>query len=231
MGDRGPGDGTDYEGVIEEADRLCDFRGMRAWIEKEFPQRHDAYRIVYSPLRGAFHFTVTVRDGRDASEILMFVAPPVHVHADPDLGTDSDADADRRMTRRGRACRIVFTEIDHNYVNPTSDGYLDEIERALPDWETWNESGAYRSAYATFNEYLTWALFSLYALETYPPEEAEAMVEAKVRRMEESRGFVRYRAFNEALVALYRSRAPEETVASLYPGIIGLFAKGEVRGP
>ena len=77
--------------------------------------------------------------------------------------------------------RVVFTEIDHNFVNPLSDKKIDIINKVFADRNRWTKEGngtsAYESAYSVFNEYMTWGLFSLYCLDNFPNNDARQSIQ------------------------------------------------------
>ena len=103
--------------------------------------------------------------------------------------------------------REVFTEIDHNYVNPLSDQYIKEIEASMSDYKKWNhQKRGYQNSYATFNEYMTWGLFNLYAKETYTPKQLDTILNFQSNFMEESRKFVAFKAFSQQLTVLYEEQ-------------------------
>jgi len=61
---------------------------------------------------------------------------------------------------------MVFTEIDHNYCNPVSSKYQNEIDSIFSDSSKWiNKTGnveLYPTLVAIFNEYTTHAVYLLY---------------------------------------------------------------------
>jgi hypothetical protein len=67
----------------------------------------------------------------------------------------------------------VFSEIDHNYVNPVSDKYKKEINKIMGDehrskWIKANGDGKYYgTGYKVFNEYMTHAVYLIYTNEFY----------------------------------------------------------------
>ena len=104
----------------------------------------------------------------------------------------------------GLAGRMVFTEIDHNYVNPLSDKYKKEIETFIGDLEAWNNMKYrdYSNALSTFNEYVTFALYSLYVIDNYNEEDATLIISRCEERMNK-RGFIRFTEFNQGLIKFY----------------------------
>ena len=50
--------------------------------------------------------------------------------------------------------RMLFTEIDHNYVNPTTnfDEYIKDVVKAFSNIAKWNKGSSYGRPALTFNE-------------------------------------------------------------------------------
>ena len=119
--------------------------------------------------------------------------------------------------------RVVFTEIDHNYVNPVSDKYVSQIDQVFSKKGFWADgvrTASYNSPYAVFNEYMTWAAFSLYAREKYSPEVAAQYIPRMEKQMAENRGFLKFAAFNQKLIQLYDARSEGQKVEDLYPAML-----------
>lgn len=96
-------------------------------LEEEFPARYDTYAVVFFPLIGASHNTIRFED-EGFRECVMFVGGPDILAGQVDNPAREEAFLSRH----------VFTEIDHNYVNPVSAQYEVEIARALSDLDEWN---------------------------------------------------------------------------------------------
>ena len=183
-------------------------RKMWTWLEKQFPARHDCYKIVFSPLIGASHRTCGFQSN-GFSETIMFVSGPGELEGTSD------------KVEEGCLSRVVFTEIDHNYVNPVTRAHADRVNKALDDLGQWNAQENYRSAQMTFNEYMTWAVFALYVDDHYEETNAQIILERSTfSTMVQHRKFVRFREFTEQLRRLYRNRQPDQTIPDLYPAIL-----------
>ncbi|WP_169704739.1 DUF4932 domain-containing protein [Runella slithyformis] len=207
-----------YQRQIGRADRFMPMQKMWKWAESQFPARYDSYKIFLTAMDGGFHFTFRVAN-KGFRQTLMFVTAPNDL---PDTRTEAE--------KEGAWSRMVFTEIDHNYVNPVTDTYRRQVEAAMPDWKKWNQTkagnkGMYESAYLTFNEYMTWATFSLYAYDNFSPEDFEKINKKEEDFMVNGRGFHRFREFNQFVLNCYKNRAPNQTVADLYPAVIEWLKK------
>lgn len=182
---------------------------MWQWLEQRFESRYDHYRVLISPLIEGFHSTNHFEhDGFRQS--VMFICP-AYTMRDWSPGL-----------MEGQNSRIVFTEIDHNYVNPVSDRHVREIEQALadlPQWATEAARSGYHNAYAVFNEYMTFGVFLLYAQDKLPAKDFKALRTSVVRRMERGRGFPRFGAFQDILEQVYAT-APTKDIAAMYPAVI-----------
>jgi hypothetical protein len=123
---------------------------------------------------------------------------------------------------------IVFTELNHGYINPEADKYGSRIGDAVSNRKIWVDStqspGYYRGT-AVFNEYMNWGLISLRILDYVPEEEQEKLITKLEQTMVRGRSFIRFKEFNRFLIDIYRNRDHGTTIADLYPWIIDWFAK------
>ncbi len=176
------------------------------WLESHFPIKYENYRVVFSPLSYGIHAT-----NRKNSEIMIFVSAPTEVSS----LSESMLEA--------RDSRMLFTEIDHNYVNPISDQFKREINAALSNrnkWTNGKHTYAYKDEYAVFNEYMTWSVFLLYAKDSFNSDDYEAIKQNIELFMEEYRGFQAYKWFSEKLINLYANRNGKTFISDLYPEIL-----------
>ncbi|MBB4077999.1 hypothetical protein GGR28_000600 [Lewinella aquimaris] len=213
----------EYAEQIERQQRLMPVRGMWDWLEREFPERMDHYAIVFSPLIGGSHSTQRFQENPfdqrySFHESIMFVSGP-----DELLPSSYDS-----LTREALQSGIVFTEIDHNYVNPMTSEHYDAVRAAmgtLTDWNNRAGSGYYDSPGDTFNEYVTHALFCLYVRETYPAEVAELVIDRREQLMVR-RDFPRFLDFNRAFLTQFVKENRSQPLSESYPAIIALLGAG-----
>ena len=104
--------------------------------------------------------------------------------------------------------RVVFTEIDHNFVNPVSARYRKEINDAFGSRTKWVDTtlfgtDGYDNPEAVFNEYMTWALYSLYCIDHFKPADRDEFIPIMEEQMGKLRGFTRFKDFNRQLMQLY----------------------------
>jgi hypothetical protein len=142
-----------YKILIDRQNELLPIDKMWNWLEDEFPQRMDSYKIVFSPLIEGSHSTQKFNKGYfrepEFQECIMFINSTENI--------DSNLEYVERV-KEGLMSGIVFTEINHNYVNPTSRENLDAIKKLMKDKDFWASKDAqqnYSSEYAIFNEYMT----------------------------------------------------------------------------
>ena len=180
---------------------------MWMWLESRFPQEISSYKVVFSPLIGASH-TTTKYESEGFIEVVMFMSGPDFLSGAPD-------DIENLLLSR-----LIFTEIDHNYVNPVTEEHLSSVKDAFSNLDLWNQQSSYRSAELTFNEYMTWSLAEIFIFEQSTPEAFDHFKEVTNRSMIESRGFVQYEAFSDKLFELYQNQGEEISIPDLYPLIL-----------
>ncbi|ADR22012.1 hypothetical protein MATR_03540 [Marivirga tractuosa] len=204
-----------YEKLINNYFEFCDFQGMKTWLENKFSSKYQSYRIIFSPLTGGFHSTSRFKR---TNQTLMFVSAPRE-------NIDSLSSEEFEIVS-SRSSRVVFTEIDHNYVNPVTDQFLEELESDMTNYKDWNgqNGGSYQSKYKTFNEYMTWGIFNLYALDTYSEENVEEIIKYQTDFITDTRKFIRFREFNEELIRLYKSKGKPK-IEELYEPIFEWMKK------
>ncbi len=200
-----------YDGLIARDTNAASITGMKSWLDERFDANSNVISAVYSPLFNGWHSTQIIRDG-DRGHHLLFLQPGF-----PTSFERPDAWA-----------RMVFTEIDHGYVNPVSNRFQEQlnqeegfgnaiwVDRLVPG------TGAYENGYMVFNEYMTWALFELWATEAYNAETAQRIRRNTQNQMVD-RGFPLFPEFSETLFTLYDERVArggEVKFEALYPALI-----------
>ncbi len=205
-----------YARLEDEFSNIIDPKSMQSWLNSNFTARYDSYLIVLSPLVGGAHNFAIIQDKDYAEAVITISAPNIFDKYRDDAGNISDKAALRYS-------RLIFTELDHNYVNPASDQFKKEIKAAMPDVSTWNESNDYRSAEATFNEYVTWAIFALFVRDAYGDEHVRAAID-DINKSMKRRGFVRFSEFSKWITSFDPLAQGSNSVEELYPEIIAWFS-------
>lgn len=159
-----------------------DPQDMQTWLEREFSARPGPMEILVSPVTGGWNFT-----NLDASKPRLWV-PAV----------SSPATAYRRFIIVGS----IFTEMDHNYVNPATSRLLAEdydyftLARGWASPQAWSD---YNSPELVLNEYMTWATYLFYARDYLGGDDLRRTEDRTVRFMEKNRGFPKFGLFLEAI--------------------------------
>lgn len=212
-----------YQKAIARERQLLPVRQMWTWLENQFPGREfQSYRIVFSPLIGGSHSTQQyhARDnGKWFSENVMFIC-----------GTDryDSITTYTEKQREGLMSGIVFTEIDHNYVNPVTSKYRKQVDSIFSNRDYWVKPGVsagyYGNPSSVFNEYMTHAAFCLYVDDVYDRETAELVIQKREEMMAGPRNFSKFREFNKELMRLYKEKKSKKLV-DLYPDILAWCQK------
>ncbi len=195
-----------YQSLRDSYYQLVPINKMWDWVENKFPQKYEYYKIYFSPLINGAHSTQEFSDN-GFKETIMFINAPTFSKA------YSVKEKEAILTR------IVFTEIDHNYVNPTTDKFS-EIGSLLRPLKCWNNGAqGYDNSYSTFNEYMTWAVFTLYLYDNFDKEIFEKRNQIETDFMVNRRGFVKYDEFNDFVLDWYIDN-PKEPLDKFYPKVI-----------
>lgn len=187
-----------YDSVTNIYKESIPMAKMVNWLSEKFPEiSYDSYKVICSPLVNGSHYTERYHD-TSMSQTIMSVCPvTISNRYNEEVNEINNS-------------RIVFTEIDHNFVNLVSDKYKEQIEKVFKDLYFWKDrsfsSSAYKTPYNVFNEYMTWALFSLYSLDNYNKEDCEVAIKRMENSMENGRGFIRFSEFNKKLIELYKQQ-------------------------
>jgi Domain of unknown function (DUF4932) len=201
-----------YNAELKIVQQNSNVNGQQKWLETEFPTQYDHYRIIISPLMGSTHFTQRFKL-QGQRKCIMWVASYD--------GNQQQLDMIEKVNYTG----IVMTEIDHNYVNPVSYKYKKELKALMggsyrTKWTNGGPTNAYKTGYSVFNEYMTHAVYLLYANKLLNASEQLIVENSKIQGMTKRRKFIKFAEFYEQLKRLSESRLPNETIADLYPKII-----------
>ncbi len=94
---------------------------------------------------------------------------------------------------------MLFTEMDHGYVNPISDKYESLITENFNN-AIWDKGSGYPGS-ACFNEYMTWAVYDLFVQDRFP--ELADSVALQWQYQNASRGFFAQNLFAQKVIELY----------------------------
>jgi Domain of unknown function (DUF4932) len=205
-----------YQESIRKQKDLMPIQKMWDWLENNFDNKYNSYKVVYSPLIDATHstqnFTTFLEAGKGRfQETVMFVCGPEIFE---------NSKTKDLKEQEGLASGIVFTEIDHNYVNQLSYKYQKQINSIFDKRDIWTRTNGdtdrYENSSSVFNEYMTHAVFCIYVKENYDDKTANKIIKNRVNLMVEHRKFIKFKEFNDKLLNLSGGRKAKD----LYPDIL-----------
>ena len=179
------------------------------WLESNFPEKYQSYKVFFSPL-GPGNHSARMFTNSDFKETIMFISGPNRYFEKSESPSVNSI----------KLSRSFFTEIDHAYVNPTSNKYVENINAVLNNLKPWYKGGGYNKPYLVFNEYMTWAVFSLFTLDNYSDDNYQFSKSYIEKFMQENKGFYKFKEFNNELTRLYKLKSEEEKIVDLYPEIL-----------
>ena len=165
-----------------------------------------SYAITISPLVGRMNCQ------RNIGGVTMdFVSLPDYVFSQDNVKQISDEEYALNL-------HMLFTEMDHAFVNPTTDKHKKLVSTCFNP-EYWDKGSGYEShKLATFNEYMTWAVYDLFIYKYFP--QAADTVCKEWAAINVNRGFHLSSVFNSKLKELYDKRESGERIADLYPELL-----------
>jgi hypothetical protein len=108
---------------------------------------------------------------------------------------------------------MIFTEKDHEYVNPVTEKYFDLVTSHF-NTGVWDNGSGYEGVHS-FNEYMTWAVYDLF-LEAYFPEYASSL-SRQWQYQNATRGFFAQPLFSEKMKELSRENTGKKWEAIYEP--------------
>ncbi len=194
---------------------------MQEWLNLNFPAtRKNCTKIIFSPL-------VNANQSATGFENDSFAEAQAHVDF-PNFWYNPKTS---KLSEKGfniRRGNIVFTELNHGFENPEF-----ETEKNLAELRAMNinldffkdniKMKAYNNPLSCIEEYMNWALVSLRFMDIGPKEDWENFFTDVENNQQNRRGFIQFKAFNRFLIKAYQERTKGQTVADLYPQILGWF--------
>lgn len=204
-----------YDSVISDYKSGANLGRQWQWLEKNFKNRINSYLILCSPLINGLNYTTEFND-KGFRQILMVLPPLEHAPGRSKIQNDVFN------------TRVMFTEIDHNYVGPPSKAHKAGIDSALSNRAVWvNEKTDGTYAYPTplkvFDEYMTFGVFLLYCKDNYDNALFQETRNSVISLMTD-RGFPKMETFISSLEKV-RSEAPDKKIDELYPQLLKLLNK------
>lgn len=211
-----------YQGQIKFFRKNLDTDEMVRWLSKNLPNssNYDTYKIIFSPLvRG--NQSVVWFESNGFKELQPHVEFPYSKYRKLEGVSDKANELFRG--------NIVFTEINHGFLNPLTAKYSNKISKATSNryfWVAKEKGPRYYRGNNLFDEYMNWVLVNLrYVDYVSDRKEQEKLIKNIEKMMVERRGFLQFDKFSQFLVPIYRNRKPNQTIADLYPQIINWFAE------
>lgn len=194
---------------------------MLYFLESELGKRSDifSYAFVVSPLVGRMNCHRMVAGvGTDFSTLPNF------------LLTDKVAQTASEEAIASGA-HMLFTELDHAFVNSLTEQHRALVKANFVNSQWDSGSGYEKDSLATFNEYMTWAVYDLFVQQYFPAVAAKVSTDWMLQN--ETRGFYASALFNGELARLYHRRKPGQTLKDLYPVFIKRLGslKASLRKP
>lgn len=157
-------------------------------IGKQTEEKDVIYKIILSPL------VFRMNCHRDLSK---------NIVADfPSMGKEliNGIDTSDNIEDRLNGNHLIFTEKDHEYINPITNRLRTLVISNFKN-QYWDNNSGYPEE-NSFNEYMTWAVYDLF-LDEYFPEYAKKL-STFWQYQNASRGFFAQNLFSEKLKELYR---------------------------
>lgn len=210
--------GIFYENEVQLEQKRMPVKKMWNWLEEKFPGiQFNSYKVIFSPLIGATHSTQqfgTFHDDKLFRESVMFVAGP---------GIFDNKRGLSEEQKTGLLSGIVFTEIDHNYVNQVSEKYRAQIDSIFSIRQVWTSSGGdtkfYDKPMSVFNEYMTHGVFCLYVLDNFDSATAAFIIKDREALMTDWRHYIKFREFDKALIEIYKQNMGS-ALPAIFPQVL-----------
>ncbi len=145
-----------YKQLLTEYRKNIDVATMKQWLEKQFPTTHySAVKVLFTPLVG---WNQSANDFSDNG----FKEAQAHVNF-PFM--DAEDRKQPPAVTRGQRMKIVFTELNHSYLNPEAEKYQDKVALGFSDLSKWvtpkTPSAGYDNPLRCFEEYMNYGLVTL----------------------------------------------------------------------
>jgi len=201
-----------YDSIIANYEKSANLGKQWKWLEKNFKTKINSYIIYTSPLINGLNYTANYNN--NGFRLIEMILPPL-----TESKNRSEKSAEAFNTR------VMFTEIDHNYVGPPSKTYEKSINETLKNREKWVNTKVYGTEYyidgkQVFNEYMTFGVFILYAEEIYKDDpELLKEINIGVVSVMNDRGFIKMKDFADELKTLH-GQNKKVKIDKLYPKLV-----------
>ncbi|MDX1912902.1 MAG: DUF4932 domain-containing protein [Saprospiraceae bacterium] len=196
-----------YDGIVRRYRSYFMMDEMRRFLEEEFGvfQQNEKNLVVLSPLvnRMNCHRNLDKTTSADFATLAISLIAP-----DENSGTDD--------AQQASDIHMLFTEMNHGYVNPVSRQHAKLIARNFK-YKLWDNKSGYTHA-DCFNEYMTWAVYDLFVWQYFPQHAAQTTRDWHLQN--NNRGFIASSLFGKKLRELYEARQKGQAVRDLYPALL-----------
>lgn len=204
-----------YAGIISDYEKNANLGKQWKWLEKNFKTTQNSYTIFCSPLINSLNYTGDFENNN--FKLIYMVLPPLDT-----LEGLSERENELFNTR------VIFTEIDHNYVKEPTIANREAINQYFENRKEWtNEDmegvSAYPNPVKVFDEYMTFGVFVLYCKDNYDNNDFLAAKESVIALMKE-RGFPKMQEFINKLLKV-RAENPDKKIDDIYPEFLKQFEK------
>lgn len=194
-----------YSRLVEDYQRAYMLLDMKNFLVKQFDDYASGkrYSIVLSP----FVYAQNLHRNIDSIWVADFPTIPKAIIT---------GEGPMSLSEKSTELHVLFTEMDHAYVNPTSEKYAvdQKFQEAL--WE--DDSGYAGYGDAVFNEYMTWAIFDIFNKQFFPAIADE--INLYWHFQNDSRGFPYSALFANQVAKLYNQYGGQKKISDLYPEIL-----------
>lgn len=204
-----------YAEIVSTYEKHANLGKQWKWLETNFKTTQNSYIIFCSPLINSLNYTGDFENNH--FKLIYMVLPQLDT-----LENLSERENELLNTR------VMFTEIDHNYVKAPTAANQEKINLYFKDRNKWtNEEmegvSAYPNPVKVFDEYMTYGIFVIYCKDNYDNKDFLAAKESVIALMKE-RGFPEMRDFIEKLLKV-RSENPDKKIDDIYPEFLKQFEK------
>lgn len=204
-----------YATIVSTYEKNANLGKQWKWLEKNFKTTQNSYTIFCSPLINSLNYTGDFENNN--FKLIYMVLPPV------DKLENLSARENELLNTR-----VMFTEIDHNYVKAPTLANQEAVNEYFKDRKKWtNEAiegvSAYPNPVKVFDEYMTYAVFVLYCKDTYDEKDFQETKQSVISLMKE-RGFPKMQEFTDKLLKT-RSEHPDKKIDDIYPEFLKQFVQ------
>lgn len=202
-----------YADIIAEYEDKANLGRQWKWLEENFDTRINAYIIYCSPLINGLNYTDEFN--HNGFRLIYMSLPPLSKYSFMD-------DIENELFNT----RVMFTEIDHNYVDKPTNEHKPIIDVAFKERKKWVDESvqgvdAYSSPKYIFDEYMTYAIYLMYCKDTYDEASFQKAYTATTAVMAD-RGFTQMKLFTDKLLAI-RAQNPDKKLEYLYAEFLKQF--------